>query len=189
MKFHLRTGFGDSDSSYSSTNVDEPYQGLCQGNGAASGVFGIISAFVINYMKSQGHSMEIISAISSQLLDYITLMFVDDGDFPTYARSARESIKSVAKRHQKTVQCWSSGLSVSGGALKAAKCFWYPINWEWKKGIATPQAIKHIKAKIKVTDPDGKSNTVKKLDYKTTRKVMGITGSLSTPTPGRNGVT
>ena len=28
--------------------------------------------------------MNIISAISSQMLDYITLMFVDDGDFPAY---------------------------------------------------------------------------------------------------------
>ena len=48
MKFHLRTGFGNSGDSYSSKDENKPYQGPFQGNGAASGLFRIVSAFILN---------------------------------------------------------------------------------------------------------------------------------------------
>ena len=173
MRFHLRTGFGDSKGTYGSENRWRPFQGLCQGNGAAPALWLLISSFLLRYMSGEGHSMQIMSALTGTMLCYVALMFVDDGDFPTIAAKARESIKSVALRHQATVTCWAGGLQVTGGALKPEKCFWYPIQWIWKKGIAHVVPASKVDLNILVRNPEGATEEIPKLNYEDTREVMG----------------
>ena len=105
MKFHLRTGFGDSQDTYGSKRRYNPFQGLCQGNGAAPVLWLLISSFLLMYLADKGHSMKINSTLTCTMLCYVALMFVDDGDFPTMETSATESMASVAQRQQATVTC------------------------------------------------------------------------------------
>ena len=173
MRFYLRTAFGDSSSFYSCES-DTPYQGLVQGNGAAPAFWLLVSSYILLYLKSQGHCIKVKSAISNVAMIYTALMYVDDGDFPTFAEEGNESMISVATTHQQTVDCWTGGLRTSGGALKPAKCFWHPIKWEWKNGKARVVPAAKIKSDIKVTGPDSITTNISKLDYNTAREVMGI---------------
>ena len=174
MQFHLRTGFGDSKGTYGRENRRRPFQGLCQGNGAAPALWLLISSILIMYLADEGHSMQITSAITCSILSYVTLMFVDDGDFPTMATNSNETIEEVVNRHQATVTCWSGGLRVTGGALKPEKCFWYPVKWMWKKGIAQVVPSHKVEEDIYVTNPDGIVECIPKLNYNETREVMGV---------------
>lgn len=174
MQFHLRTGFGDSKETYGSDSKRRPFQGLCQGNGASPALWLLISSFLLMYLANEGHSMQITSDITYSLLSYVALMFVDDGYFPTMAINAKETIKAVVRRHQDTVTCWAGCLKVTGGALKPEKCFWYPIQWKWTKGIAHVVLSRTIKEDIFVTNPDGIVESIPKLDYNETREVMGV---------------
>ena len=173
MQFHLRTGFGDSDATYSGTTA-RPYQGLCQGNGAAPAIWLLISSFIIQYMRRMGHEVVIHAAISNEILRYVALLFVDDGDLPTMGLDKGETMISVAQRHQDAVDCWSGGLRVTGGALKPAKCFWFPIEWKWKNGVATPTKPHAATKHITIQDDNGIHHNVPRLEYHEFKEVMGV---------------
>ena len=174
MKLYLRTGYGDSDRYYCSKDILQPYQGAVQGNGAAPTLWLLISSFLLKYMEGGGHFLNIKSALTATRLVFIALMFVDDTDFPIYAESPQESISSVAQRQQSTVNSWSHGLTVSGGSLKPEKCFWYPIEWTWKNGIAKATPAKDIEEDIEVKDPDGHMEKITKLDYDSAKEILGV---------------
>ena len=179
MSFFLRTGFGDSTTSYSS-DKDLPYQGLIQGNGAAPALWLMISSFLIWYLRQQGHGINVLSAISNTVLTYVALVYVDDGDFPTIASSDNESFTDTVTRHQACVNSWSGGLTSTGGALKAKKCHWYPIRWHWISGRA--KILPANKCSEVISLPNS-SACVEKLDPHTATEGMGVwqcpTGSFS----------
>lgn len=178
-KFHLRTSFGDSDTTYQSEDDSHPYQGYCQGNGAAPALWLLISAFIILYMKSAGRIMKLLSVLTHEVLSYVTLMCVDNGAFPTIAHNSEEPITSVITRHQETVNCWEAGLRVTGGAHKPEKCFWYPIEWKWTKGIAHCVIPSKHTHNILVTSPDGITMPITRLKYLDSREIMGVIQDLS----------
>ena len=43
--------------------------------------------------------------------------------------------EQVRQRQQEGVESWERALKFTGGALKATKCYWYLIDFQWKKGI------------------------------------------------------
>ena len=171
MQFHIRTAYGDSTRTYGST--DRPFQGACQGNGAAPALWLLVSAYLIAHMRSKGHYVTITSAISCSILCYVGLWFVDDGDIPTFAQEADETATSVACRHQAAVTCWSKSLGVTGGALKPAKCFWYPMNWGWRNGTGylKPASATHADITIQTSKS---STSITKLNPSDFKEVMGV---------------
>lgn len=81
-------------------------------------------------MQRTGHKIIIPSTITNEVLKYVALRFIDDGDFSTLGKDKCETMDSMAHLHQQAVDCWSGGLRVTRGALNAAKCFWFPIDWK-----------------------------------------------------------
>lgn len=79
MKFFLRTAFGDS-KEFASSTVDIKTQGACQGNGAASATWGVISITVLRSHKWKGHGAKFIAPISLIKLNLAAILFVDDTD-------------------------------------------------------------------------------------------------------------
>ena len=171
MQFHIRTAYGDSERTYGST--DRPFQGACQGNGAAPAIWLLISAYLIAHMREKGHYVTITSAISNSILCYVGLWFVDDGDIPTFAITAEESATSVATRHQAAVTCWSNSLHVTGGALKPIKCFWYPLHWGWKNGKGYLKPASETPVDINIATSTATTN-INKLNPKDFKEVMGV---------------
>ena len=171
MKFHIRTAYGDSDRSYNS-NPCRPFQGACQGNGAAPAVWLLLSAYLIAHMRLQGHQVNITSALTTTLLTYVGLWFVDDGDIPTFASFPTEPFLQVAHRHQAAVTCWAHSLTVTGGALKPAKCFWYPLHWGHRKGKGYLK--QSTQSNYDIYLPNDTSTPLTKLNPQDNQEVMGI---------------
>ena len=107
-------------------------------------------------------------------MNYTALMYVDNGDFPTLAEIGKESMRSVALKHQQTITYWAGRLRTTGGTLKPSKCIWHPIKWEWKNGKAQGTKTARIKSNITVTGPDVITTAIAKLDYDSAREVMGL---------------
>ena len=122
MKFHLRTGYEDSETNYCGSDT-KPYNGLFQGNGSAPGTWLLLKSMLLSHMKSEGHDLKITIAISNEIMNYVALIFVDDGDFPTIANTNTKNGQSGANRYQEALDCWYGGLRTTGGALKPAKFF------------------------------------------------------------------
>ena len=114
-----------------------------------------------------------ISAISSSILCYVGLWFVDDGDIPTFALNNNESASSVASRHQDSVRCWGQSLRVTGGALKHSKCFWYPLNWGHRNGVGYLKQAKSTKTDIYLPTVE-MEKPLTKLDPTEFKEVMGL---------------
>ena len=172
MKFYLRTGFGDS-SSYYSSKQNHPYQGMGQGNGASPAVWLLISSLLINMMKQKNIRINLPGTISSDILSYVALLFVDDGDFPTIALQGNK-MEDVIKQHQKTVTIWSQYLKVTGGSLSSQKFYWYPIQWEWNNGIASIISSNKISHEIYIKNLNGKRTNISKYDSNESCEVMGV---------------
>ena len=172
MKFHIRTAYGDSTRTYDS-NPSRPFQGACQGNGAAPAIWLLLSAYLVAHMRHKGHTVTMTSAISNTLLCYVGLWFVDDGDIPTFGHHKNETIKSIIHRHQQAVTCWGNSLRVTGGSLKQSKCFWYPLSWGFRNGVGYLKKAKRIKRDIFLPSAEA-SKPIEKLDPTTYKEVMGI---------------
>jgi len=128
MRYYLNTAHGDACTFYDCGS--DIFQGLCQGNGAASALWLLISSFLLRFLKHKGCGIQTTSALSRYTLSYVALLYVDDGNFPTFSTIAHESKISVARRHQETVTLWSQSLHATFGALTPSKYFCYPINWQ-----------------------------------------------------------
>ena len=79
MKFFLRTAFGDSRDCAASL-IDVKTQGLCQGNGAASAGWGVVSIVILNAHKEAGHGAKFCCPISLISSNLAAVLFVDDTD-------------------------------------------------------------------------------------------------------------
>jgi len=57
MRHHLRTAFGDSESSYGPNSTGPPPQGILQGNGAGPATWTAITAVLVKCMQSEGYGL------------------------------------------------------------------------------------------------------------------------------------
>ena len=94
-----------------------PREWYCTGTLALSKLYGDKN------MKSESYELNMTTAISNEIMNYVALLFVNDGYFPTIANTNTENGQSVANRHQEALDCWSGGLRTIEGTLKPAKCF------------------------------------------------------------------
>ena len=171
MTFHLRTAHGDSERTYGGTE-GQPFQGLCQGNGAAPAGWLVSSAFIVKQQHAQGHAVVIKTAISLATIAYVAFMFVDDTDLPAMATNRTETPESVSIRLQDAVNCWGHSLSVTGGALKPEKCFWYSIGFSWTNGDSSYKTAKDVD--IKVPSLAGDPQAIAHLGPHDAKEIMGV---------------
>ena len=132
MTYFIRTTFGDSTTSYGGKQK-VPFQGSCQGNGASPAIWLIISMYLVLLMKEEGHDTSIISPLSSVTLVLIGFLFVDDTDLVVLA-AKNDPDATVQYRLQASINFWNGILSVTGGALKPEKCYWYFARFLWIEG-------------------------------------------------------
>ncbi len=77
MKFFLRT-FGDA-RDFASSMVGIKLQGLCQGNGAASAGWAVVSICIMNAHKKKGHGTHFFLCPITKLKNHIEgVIYVDD---------------------------------------------------------------------------------------------------------------
>lgn len=120
MKMYLRTGYGDSTSSFS--DASSKFQGLLQGNGAAPAIWSLISMFLILLMKSFVYILQMQTTFSGLIISLITLVFVDGTDLFTFS-FPNESLSDTVTRLRSMVLHWKGALYPSGRKLRPEKCY------------------------------------------------------------------
>jgi hypothetical protein len=143
MKFFLRTGFGDSKRSFGGTS-SSPYGGLGQGNGAAPPAFTAVSTLLLMSFIGMGHGNTFKSAISGFCFSIAAIMYVDDTDLLTWARTTCMSDEEFLHQVQKAVTDWSMLVIATGGALRPEKCFWYWIAYRFCNGVPYYRSLKEL---------------------------------------------
>lgn len=151
MKFHTRTGFGDS-ATFFGGDPDKPACGLGQGSKAAPAAWIQISSMIVNAFKSEGFGAKIIDPITMAIAISIGCLYVDDTDIYVWDDLLTSS-HSVWKRAQAAVDLWARLLMATGGAIKAEKSFWYLLDYEQVDGEW--QLIRHHNYPLQVPSPNG----------------------------------
>lgn len=159
MRHYVRTGLGDSISSYTSRGI--PFQGVGQGNGMGPCIWALVSSVLFDAMRSSGFGGTITSAISSSSLALMGGAFVDDLDLfsignPVPSQDADINIM------QQGLDLWEDLLRASGGAVEPTKSEWYRIDFSWNDGVA----------EMRVHDPA--VSTLSCLDHTQTRRQLQL---------------
>ena len=170
MKMKVRTAYGESEAWYGG-DPETPFQGLCQGNGCGPAVWLVVSMFVVRFLRLKGRVSTIWSALSCWAFEVLGLMFVDDSDLVHFAAD-HESPTQVADNLDATVQCWQSGLNISGGTLRPPKCYWYLLHYKWRGGVA--QFADGECRDISVRDANGVEGMVERLPASEAKEVVGV---------------
>ncbi len=130
MKHHIRTTFGDSAFTINREGVLVPYQGLLQGNGASPATWVIISAPLIEMMRSAQNGGFLEEAISGKRHHIVGFAFVDDTDIIDIdMRDDKRTLDEAAESMQQAIHRWEGGLKATGGAIRPDKSWIYPIGF------------------------------------------------------------
>ena len=151
MKHYVHTSHGDSITYYTGSN-DQPLQGSGQGNGAAGPMWIAISVILLNIIATVPINATLVSAITLTTLTLSAKMYVDDADILLTAKHGK-TLVDVKQNAQTIITKWCETLWVSGGCLRPEKCWWYAIDFKWKKD-GTWQYCKLLETKVILLIPD-----------------------------------
>lgn len=176
MKFHLRTSFGDSDTFFTSTNPETPFQGILQGNGAGPAVWLTISTFLLETLYHRGHISNFTSPTTRGRIKMAGLLFVDDTDIIVIGE-ANESALQVQMRLQEAIDAWQGALQASGGTLQPSKCTWSLMDFHWRQGSPHPINTTSNTTEISVAS-NGARQPLQRLKPNQSSKAVGFTQSM-----------
>jgi hypothetical protein len=98
----VTTAYGVSKQTYG-TNMEIPYQGVGQGNGAGPAIWVVISTVIIAMMSTAGHGFNILSAMTKTLITMVCYAFVDDTDVIQSACDVNQKGEAVVPLMQEAV--------------------------------------------------------------------------------------
>lgn len=127
MEYHLRTAFGDSDTSYCAQPGDN-FNGTGQGSGASPAIWTAVCIVLLKLLQRKGAASAFTSAICVMPTIVAALCYVDNTDLLQRAQSNTETITHTIQSLQSNVDIWAQGLMAAGGALKPQKCWWSLID-------------------------------------------------------------
>lgn len=175
MKHHIRTSYGDSVFYMDSTGVLVPYQGILQGNGASPTTWVLVSAPLLNMLKSAGDGTFLQSPISGEKYHVVGFAFVDDTDLPNANLQQRVTVAQIKRRAQICMDRWEGGLKATGGAIRPDKSFVYPIAFEFDaKGRWSYKEAERIGLDLKVKDHREVEHTLDTKNYDEAECTLGV---------------
>ena len=180
MKYFLRTAFGDSKNSAGST-FRIKYQGLCQGNGAASAGWAVISITIIGAHKRKGHGGFFVCPITKVASDMAAILFVDDTDILHIRMDKDETTAQAHSAIQASILSWGGLLMASGGAFKPVKCFFHLIAFKWRNdGSWKYDRLENDEQwDVGVPMPDGTMERIEHVPVDESRETLGVWSSPS----------
>jgi hypothetical protein len=134
MKFHLKTGFGTSLSSYNNTENNTTSQGVLQGSSSACSIFILNSNVSLSAYHQNAIGASFQHPISGQTIKDNAVQFVNDTSLfvNEHGLTSNSLEMSIANLYQQMLeaassnaQLWVDYLWVAGGKLQLSKCFYY----------------------------------------------------------------
>ena len=179
MKFYIRTGFGDSETYYGGGDGPVPFQGGCQGNGAAPALWLSISAILVMTLKRLGTTTKFRSALSATKTKFIGFLFVDDTDLINLANDPETPAQDVAASMQDNVTIWYKSLQHSGGALHPDKSSWCLLAYRWlDTGAWAFHTKETMQADIEMPDLAGNMKTITRHEPMIATTAVGVVQAL-----------
>ena len=114
------------------------------------------------------------TVMTLQLSHYIALMYVDDTDILLAALQEEDTIDDVMIRATKAVKVWNHAVIVSGGAMRADKCYWSAVDFVWNSGRWSYRNMDDIDGVIQILDDDGVVQSIQRYDLDQTREGLGV---------------
>ena len=130
---HVRTLFGTSDESYGGDKDKSfplPPQGMGQGHGTGPTIWSVLSSSIFEILHAEGFASDFIFSISKGLFHLCGFSYVDDCDLLYIG----EDIEIVADQMTDMIAMWDDLMEVNGGAIAPDKCWWYLVDFKWRKG-------------------------------------------------------
>jgi hypothetical protein len=155
MRFFLRTGFGESKTTYGGSH-EERLAGFGQGNAAAGPGFTAMSSLIVNAYLRDGFGAQIYSSYYKRLLLLAAVMYVDDTDLIHWARFPSCSQDQLIAAAQTATYAWGGLAIATGAAIKPDKCYAYFLSYWYNRGRAKLRTINALPGSIaSITLPNG----------------------------------
>jgi hypothetical protein len=168
MTHFIRTAYGDSDITY--CRLRDRFHGIGQGNGAGPMIWVMVSTPILNRMQTQGLGASITNPDTDKVVMVTAFAFVDDTDIVQQINNSLEPVVEV----QECLNNWNDGLLATGGALVGSKSNWYMILHEWRNNKWSMKSMDKAPGDIKVTNPTGLSECIKRLEPHESVSALGI---------------
>ena len=134
VEHHVQTAYGNSDNFMTALLHEIPFQGVGQGNAAATTIWATISLVLLQMLKEEGFGASIITPLTQELIQTVGFAFVDDADLIQSALNSSKTIHSVMEKMQQMLNLWEGALKATGGALDPNKSFIYAIDYKLQNG-------------------------------------------------------
>jgi hypothetical protein len=134
MQHYVKTAYGTSNTSYGSLHI--PLQGALQGNGAGSTIRMLISAPLINMLRTQGFGFKSSNLLSDESYHFACYTYVDHTEL-IHNGNADTTPSAMVADMQRMLDHWAGGLRATGGALVPSKSYSYDIVFKWNRPKST----------------------------------------------------
>jgi hypothetical protein len=171
MRYFQRTGRGDSNTYMGGRPVDNPLQGICQGNGAGPAMWLILSSLMAKIYSDEGHGSFLTSPITKEVAKFMRQIFVDDTDLLKFLQGLYD-IQELMDSAQQDLDKWTELLIATGGALNPDKCYWYLVQYKCVNGIWEHDHDGSYKMSIPL--PDGSRQEIKQINHNESKKMLGV---------------
>ena len=171
MTHKVRTAFGDSEATYDADNPEFllPIQGTCQGNGAGPSIWSILCSTIFEVLHSEGYSSVFIYAISRGIYELCGFAYVDDCDLFFLGNDADEIFDGL----ESMLKMWDSLMEVTGAAIAPDKCWWYLVEFTWKRGRWS-YSNEGATFDLKVRNKDGIEESLQYLPADVAKEMLGV---------------
>jgi hypothetical protein len=133
MRMFLRTGFGESKTSYGGSH-EEHLAGYGQGNVAAGPGFTAMSLLIVNAYLRDGYGAQIYSSYYKQLLLLVAVMYVGDTDVVHWSNLLSSTPGKLIPAAQTATYAWGGLAIATGAAIKPEKCYTYFLSYWYDRG-------------------------------------------------------
>jgi len=169
---YVRTGFGDSTSSYGGRMWLVPLHGIGQGNGAGPAIWAVVSTPLLNVLRAKGFGCEFVMPLSKRWFKFVGYAFVDDTDIiqSLLCSDVTQALSSL----QQAIDTWEKSLKMTCGALVPEKTVFWLISFIWHNGQWCYAPIHDSPGQLWVDDLQGDRKNIKRLETHQAYETLGV---------------
>ena len=169
------TAYGDSKNMYgpNTGQYKQPVMGVGQGNGAGPQIWSLISSVLFLAMHLEGFSTKFVSKLTSEFIEIIGYMYVDDMDLIQI--KPYHQWHNLTETLQITLAYWNKLVKVTGGALEPSKSGWFAFRqfWDPLKGEYCYEDIGNF-GEISTKDKDNQTVPLQYISCHDTQEMVGV---------------
>ena len=176
IHFHFQASYGLSLITLSNRNTLIPFQGVLQGNGAATTTWVIISTLLLNMLQSARNGGHFQSLVSKERTHLVAFAFVDNTDLLSLNMiDLNITFDDVATQMQESIDRWEGGLKTTGGAIIPHKSWIYAMDFEFDSHRKPHFKLIHdLDYQFNVLDENNICQPLEKIEYNKGKETLRV---------------